>query len=108
MREPRRSALLLAEPADELAGKEGRRGLVLRVDGRRPGYGVDRFASRTVNVWIASTGIDALGLQPGQPRLLMLRQELAHAEPGQDALIACQPGVAGRKQARIERHVGIA
>lgn len=51
--------------------------------------------------------VDALRPQPGQPLLLMFGQQLPDAEAGQHAFITPQPRIAGRKPARVRRHIGI-
>src|SRR3569833_4120966 len=104
MREPRR--LLLAEPADELAGEERRLRLVLAVAGRRAGD-LAGIAHRQMRQR-AIGEIDSLAAQPAQPGLFVLGQAHAHVEPGQHALIGPKPRISRLQHRGIGRLVGVA
>ncbi len=96
MGEPGYRAILLAQPANELAGEERRRRLVGAVDGWRAGDFQRLPVGRPVDAWRTGAGIDAAQRQPGQPLLLVLRQELSNGEAGQNALVASQDRVVRR------------
>ena len=96
-------SVLLAEPADELAGEVGGLGLVFGVGGRRVGD----FAGSGADGQVGVIEIEALLAQPGEPGAFVLGELHACGEAGEDALVGGVVGIVGRLAGGVERDVGV-
>ena len=103
-----RSALHLAEPAQELVDQERRLGLLGRIAGRTARRRIGGAVDRQPHVLRRIGQLVPARCQPGQPGAMILRHAHSYAHAGQNALVGTQPGVVARDRARVDGLVRIA